>query len=535
MRAMRRLRYNTTMKTIIKKALKWYFITVGISILMFWAVWIVLSEGGLPLSPWHKYVPDEMSAAEISAADWDAYIKREEEIMEGVRLNVTEKLPPSTQEASNRYDKNSFVYAPDFAENWNRSFVLMPDGKPVGAAVFLHGMTDSPYSLRHIAKLYRKGGFVAVGIRMPGHGTVPGGLTDVKMETWDAAAKLAVREAVRIAGEDAPLHIVGYSNGGALAMKYALDALGDSSLRRPDRLVLLSPMIGVTLYARFAGLASVPAILPAFAKAAWQNVAPEYNPFKYNSSAINGARQSYRLTHVLQKQIQKLYASGALLELPPVLTFQSVLDSTVSTPAIFYYLYEYIPANGSEMVLFDINRAADLTPLMDASASVKLEEILPPLPLSYTLSVVTNDLPKTPDGDFGRSVSAHTYFPGAYAPKNSALGIKYPPDIFSLSHVSIPFPMDDELYGMTPPPDSTEVFGVNLGAVSARGEKGTLIVDMESLFRIMSNPFFPYMVERIQAGIDDPAPRPDVKPHVKRDPDSNLREREVERLTELEN
>jgi alpha-beta hydrolase superfamily lysophospholipase len=40
------------------------------------------------------------------------------------------------------------------------------------------------------------------------------------------------------------LHIVGFSNGGALAMKYALDALDDSSLRKPQQIVLISPMIG---------------------------------------------------------------------------------------------------------------------------------------------------------------------------------------------------------------------------------------------------------------------------------------------------
>ena len=62
----------------------------------------------------------------------------------------------------------------NYTSNWNRSFVLMPDGAPRGAVVLLHGLTDSPYSLRHIAAHYREQGFVAVAIRLPGHGTVPG-------------------------------------------------------------------------------------------------------------------------------------------------------------------------------------------------------------------------------------------------------------------------------------------------------------------------------------------------------------------------
>ena len=100
--------------------------------------------------------------------------------------------------------------------------------------MLLHGLTDSPYSLRHIARRYRDRGFVAVAIRMPGHGTVPAALTDIEWEDWDAATRLAVREARRRAGPSTPLHIVGFSNGGALAVKYALDAIdGRAGWRGP--------------------------------------------------------------------------------------------------------------------------------------------------------------------------------------------------------------------------------------------------------------------------------------------------------------
>ena len=40
-------------------------------------------------------------------------------------------------------------------------------------------------------------------------------------------------------------------------------------LPRADRLVLFTPMIGITRFARFAGLAGLPAVLPPFANAAW--------------------------------------------------------------------------------------------------------------------------------------------------------------------------------------------------------------------------------------------------------------------------
>ena len=61
----------------------------------------------------------------------------------------------------------------------------------------------------------------------------------------------------------------------------------------------------------------MPALLPAFAKAAWLGIVPEFNPFKYNSFPVNGARQSYRLTAALQDRIARAARDGALDRLPP--------------------------------------------------------------------------------------------------------------------------------------------------------------------------------------------------------------------------
>jgi len=281
-----------------------------------------------------------------------------------VRAEVTQKLPPEDRIPVNRYFEGSPIYPGQFSQDWNRSYVLEPDGPPRGAVVFLHGLTDSPYSLRHIARRYREHGFVAVAIRLPGHGTVPAGLTDIEWEDWMAATRLAVREAHRRAGPNLPLHLVGFSNGGALAMMYALDALDNNQLTRPERIVLISPMVGVTAFARFAGLAGLPAIFPAFAKAAWLSVLPEFNPFKYNSFPINGARQSHLLTAALQQKIASHASDNRLADLPPILTFQSVMDFTVSTRAIVSALYAHLPANGSELVLFDVNRNTKFGPLL---------------------------------------------------------------------------------------------------------------------------------------------------------------------------
>jgi hypothetical protein len=79
------------------------------------------------------------------------------------------------------------------------------------------------------------------------------------------------------------------------------------------------------------------------------------------------------------------------------------------------------------------------------------------------------------------------------------LNLPYPPGIFSLSHLAIPFPMDDPLYGMQPNPKTKGDYGFNLGAMDNRGERGALIVDQDFLTRLSSNPFFPYLLDRVGA------------------------------------
>ena len=451
------------------------------------------SQRGAPLAPWHTYAPHELTAQELANTNWDDYLAAERAIFESVRINVTQKLDPEDQVPANRYFEGSPIYPGNFATDWNRSYILEPEGTPVGAVVFLHGLTDSPYSLRHVARLYQSRGFVSVAIRLPGHGTVPAGLTNVDWEDWVAATHLAVREARRRIGPALPLHIIGFSNGGALAMKYALDAVGDPKLTRPDRIVLISPMIGITEMARFAGVFGWPAIFPPFAKAAWLSVVPEFNPFKYNSFPINGARQSSLLTRALQPRIARYATEGKLAELPPILTFQSVVDFTVSTRAIITALYQQLPDNGSELVLFDLNRSAKFGPLMRVSANTMLNRILPDPPRSFKTTIITNIHPDTSE------VMERVTAAGATTEQTRELGLSYPLGVFSLSHVALPFPLSDSLYGMLP--DPLEEYGVSLGAVAPRGERGTLIVSLDSLIRMSSTPFFPYMLERIEQGI----------------------------------
>lgn len=476
-------------------------ILVGVIVLTLLVGRAVQSQLGPPLRPWHTFVPDELDAAVIDRTDWPGWLAAEDRVFAEVRSEVTDRLDPEDRVRANRYYVDSPLYTPGFAHDWNRSFVLEPEGAARGVVVLLHGLTDAPYSLRHIAELYRRNGFVAIGIRMPGHGTVPGGLTRVHWQDWVAAARLAVREARRRVPAPAPFHLVGYSNGAAIATKYALDALDDPNLAMPDRIVLLSPMIGVSPAARFAGLAGLPALLPAFAKAAWLDIQPEFNPFKYNSFPTNGGRQSFLLASTLQAQVRAEAAAGRLGRLPPALAFQSVLDATVSTDAVVSRLYGLLPTNGSELVLFDRNHHAEVGPLIGDAAATALVRLLPPAPRPFRTTIVTNaDVPAD------RPTHALTTPAGSSEQTIVPLDVDYPRDVYSLSHIALPFPLDDSLYGLFPegPPE----FGVHLGNVAAHGERGALVVGLDTLLRLSCNPFYDYMIDRIAETIPRAPPTP---------------------------
>jgi alpha-beta hydrolase superfamily lysophospholipase len=462
------------------------------------AVRIYDTQRGPPLELWHTYVPPELSVDELDNADWSRYLTAEQALFDDVRAEITAKLDLEERIPVNRYFEGSPVYPGRFEQDWNRSYVLEPESAPVGAAVFLHGLTDAPYSQRHIAERYHAHGYVAIAIRLPGHGTVPGALAEIEWEEWMAATRLAVREARRRIGPSLPLHLVGFSNGGALAMKYALDAIEDPQLSAPDRLILISPMIGITAFARFAGLAGLPAFLPTFAKAAWLSILPEFNPFKYNSFPVNGARQSWQVTQALQRQIARMARADRLVDLPPILTFQSVIDFTVSTRAIISSLYVHLPANGSELVLFDLNRDAKLGPLLRTASDAVLTRVLPAPPRRFRTTIITNA------GDGSSEIVEGVTEAGAETVQERPLGLSFPPGVFSLSHVALPFPPSDGLYGFDP--DPADDFGLQLGTIAARGEVGALIVSLDALLRMSSNPFFPYLLARIEEGIG-PAPQ----------------------------
>ena len=264
------------------------------------------------LESWHLYVPEDATASSLETATLAEYLRREDSVFREVRDRVEHTSSGSAAPPANRYDRRSRSYPSRIGWNANRTYEIVPAGEIAGGALLIHGLTDSPYSMRAVGEVLKARGYYGLAMRMPGHGTVPAGLTTAVWEDWLAAVRVGVRHVRERIGRDKPLVLVGYSNGGALVLKYALDQAERGDGLRSTRLVLISPMIGVPPFAWMARVISLLGPIPYFEKARWLDVVPEYNPFKYNSFPANAALQSWRLSTAVQAQILRLGKAGRL-------------------------------------------------------------------------------------------------------------------------------------------------------------------------------------------------------------------------------
>ncbi|MCP4046335.1 MAG: alpha/beta fold hydrolase, partial [Gammaproteobacteria bacterium] len=253
---------------------------------------LVLNLNSRPdLSIWHTSELDQEFRADSGLQSFDEYLALEDRLFGQLDRLVYQRIQQKDRSAINRYNRGSHSDPGRWPTNWNRSFVL-PSETPVLGVLLLHGMSDSPYSMRSIAKFLDDRDAYVIGLRIPGHGQAPSGLLDIEWEDMAAAVRLAMAE-LRDKSPDSPLYIVGYSNGGALAVHYALDTLADNTLAPADGLILLSPEIGVTRLAALAKWQERLGHLLGLEKLAWNDLLPEYDPWKYGSFALNAGEQAY--------------------------------------------------------------------------------------------------------------------------------------------------------------------------------------------------------------------------------------------------
>jgi len=465
-------------KHIVKALI--YGIAGGLAVLV--TIFVLFLESRPDLKVWHQVELDTEFTTDSPVDTFKDYLVLEKQLFAQLDRRVFARVPKEDRNLTNRYHRGSMSDPGRWTPNWNRTFQLSTDA-PKAGVLLLHGMSDSPYSLRSLGRRLHAAGAWVIGLRLPGHGTAPSGLVQVRWEDMAAAVRLAMRHLNEKTGKR-PLYLVGYSNGGALAVHYALCGIKDATLPKVSGIVLISPSIGVTSMAFLAKWQARLGHLLGLKKLEWNSILPEYDPFKYNSFAVNAGDQVFRITNEIRLKIRLLGEAGKLTRFPPVLAFQSVVDATVSTSAVVDGLFKKLPRGGHELVLFDINRVSEVERMLNNDPGPDVEALFNDSNLSFTISLVTNASDESPDTDILQKK------PGDSTMVRKPLEMKWPDNLYSLSHIALPFPENDPLYGTSDSKDSSKI---HLGNMDLRGERGILRIPAADMLRLRWNPFYPFM------------------------------------------
>lgn len=194
------------------------------------------------------------------------------------------------------YRREDLTSQPDAAEKiiqTNCPFEYYPTtgGKPKIGALLIHGLLDSPFSCRELGRHLQAEGILSRAILLPGHGTRPSDLLQVRYQEWQDALRYGVET---LKNEVDQIYLIGYSTGAALSICHAVNDADISGI------IVLAPAVKirapVDIGARWHHLTNY------FGKARdWVYNVPEDDYVKYKSIAFNGVQQVNKLSHMVRK------------------------------------------------------------------------------------------------------------------------------------------------------------------------------------------------------------------------------------------
>ncbi len=442
------------------------------------AVWWLNQKPAL--SPWHSLKLTGEFSARHPVADFAAYRALEAGLFEQKDRLLAAALAGTDPVAFNRYFAGSRSDPARWRQNWNRSFEWPNPEAPL-AVLLLHGMSDSPYYLSHLARHFADKAHV-LGLRLPGHGTLPSALVDLRWQDLAAAVSLAIAH-LKQQDPQRPVLLVGFSTGAALALNHELARR--VARQSPDlcAMVFVSPAIGLAPIAAGAAWQARLGRWLGLDKLAWESLSLEYHPFKYSSFPVNAGEMVYRLIQSNRTMIDQL-DRAQLAGLPPMLSFNSIIDETVDTGALLDSLYLGLAKAKDELVLFDVNRIWVDQQLLTQDPRQSYQDFFQRPESRFRTTLVEN---RGPDE---RRVQAREFPSRQLEP----LDLRWPRRVHSLSHVGLPIAESDPLLGPHPDPKQERVY---LGHAAISGEKGMFVIPASEVLRQKWNPFFPYMVRRI--------------------------------------
>lgn len=185
---------------------------------------------------------------------------------------------------------------------------LTPNGPGV---LLIHGLLASPAELKAYGEHLAQQGYTVLGIRIKGHGTSPYDLRDRTWEDWYLSAKLGF-DIIKSHCDKA--FVVGFSTGGALALKLAAEYRGQvagvAAVSVPIKLapssIMMIPMLhGSNKVVKW--LTSLEGIKPFI-----DNI-PEHPTINYRSIPVKSLYELRRLIEELQSTLHTIEAPALII------------------------------------------------------------------------------------------------------------------------------------------------------------------------------------------------------------------------------
>lgn len=206
----------------------------------------------------------------------------------------------------------------------NCPFELQPDNKTPNekfryGVLLVHGLLDSPFSLRDLGTHFQHAGILSRAVLLPGHGSRPNDLLQVKYQEWIDAVRYGV-DSLRHVAET--IFLVGYSTGATLSIYHALN---DSSVQG---VILLAPALKIL--PPVSTIVKWPVLSNFFSREdKWLCQDDEIDYAKYESVPFNPIIELGKLIETIKKENRSLSC--------PMMMVMSLDDETVSPHAALRY------------------------------------------------------------------------------------------------------------------------------------------------------------------------------------------------------
>ncbi len=180
-----------------------------------------------------------------------------------------------------------------------------------GIVLLVHGLSDTAYAMRDMARYFASRCHIARTVLLPGHGTRAGDLLIVDHDDWTNTIRYLVKQAAR---EHEHITLVGFSLGAVVSTTVALDE--DSPV---DAIVAISPAYGIGQWR----LARLTPYLHRFHT--WIDRGPTADALRYEAMPTKGIAELVRSRRALQKRLAKMRRVKQ-----PWLLVQSLDDATIA-------------------------------------------------------------------------------------------------------------------------------------------------------------------------------------------------------------